>query len=202
MAWSSSMFKIQRHKNLALFFLLFVGGLLMLLIDWTTPFPTPARGGFTMWWLIVVGWGVWFYIKSTRLPIEETLELASSKRGELTLDDLTREFGISVSIAKKTLDELQRRSLTETSERGNAIVWVFRDHVSRNLPLENVLLQAKNAKGKLTLADVIEQQSITMTEAEVTLAKLVEKGQARVVNEEDGGTHWIFPSLVEGPGEV
>ncbi|MCD6365262.1 MAG: hypothetical protein J7M14_05250 [Planctomycetes bacterium] len=127
MAFSLIRFKTRRAAYRLLGVALFWGGLLLLLADMTTQFPTPLRGQFALWWLVVIGAGAWFWVASRRLPLEETIEIARDPKyfGELRVTELTVELNVSLTTAEKILGALVRKGYAEIQQRGETRVWVF-----------------------------------------------------------------------------
>ena len=129
MAFSLLQFKRKRARRRVVGALLFWGGLLLLLVDMTTMFPTPIRGQYALWWLVVVAGGVWFWVASKRLPLEETIEIAKEPMyfGELRVTELTGELNISLETAESILQALVRKGYARLEDRGETRVWVFPD---------------------------------------------------------------------------
>ena len=102
-------------------------GLLLLMTDMTTNFPTPVKGQYGLYWLVVVVAGAWFWIASKRLPLEETIEIAREPMffGELRVTELTGELNISLETAERILDALVRKGYARVEDRGETRVWVF-----------------------------------------------------------------------------
>jgi len=180
------------------FYICFFGGLAMLVVDWSMPFPTPVRGAYTTWWLIPIGLGVWCYIKANRLPIFETLMIAERENGELTVTELTTTLGIDGEDAERTLIALEDKSYSKSEKRGDAVVWIFPDIVANRKPIEDVLLLAGKNEGVLTVTDLVGNPlNLTAAEAEETLAFAVAQGYAQL-EQSDGKKTWIFPDSKEG----
>ncbi len=116
--------KGRRRKRLA-GMALFWGGLALLVLDMTTSFPTPMRGQYAAWWLVVVATGMGLWISAKRLPLEETIEVAKYCRGELTVTDLTSELNVTIGTAERILEALARKGYAKSEQRGEIRVWVL-----------------------------------------------------------------------------
>ena len=127
MGFSLIAFKRGRRRKRIGGIVLFWGGLAMLMLDMATSFPTPMRGQFAAWWLIVIAAGAAFWITATRLPLEETIEVAKYCRGELKVTDLTSELDVTIDTAERILVALERKGYARMEARGETHVWVFPD---------------------------------------------------------------------------
>lgn len=132
MAYTLTKFKARRALYHKLGLGLFWGGLLLLLIDMTTAFPTPVYGQYALWWLIVVGLGAYFWHESKKLPLEETLEIAARYRGVLRVPQLVTELNVTIDTAERILDALTRRKYAAPEKhpkdpKGYETIWVFHD---------------------------------------------------------------------------
>ena len=116
--------KGRRRKRLA-GIVLFWGGLALLVLDMTTSFPTPVRGQYAAWWLVVVAAGTGLWLSAKRLPLEETIEVAKYCRGELTVTDLTSELKVTIGTAERILEALARKGYAKIEQRGEIQVWVL-----------------------------------------------------------------------------
>ena len=116
--------KGRRRKRLA-GIVLFWGGLALLVLDMTTSFPTPVRGQYAAWWLVVVAAGTGLWLSAKRLPLEETIEVAKYCRGELTVTDLTSELNVTIGTAERILEALARKGYAKPEQRGEMQVWVL-----------------------------------------------------------------------------
>ena len=125
----------------------FWGGAMLLLVDMTTPFPTPARGAYAMWWLLVVLAAGAMWLRSRRLPVEETLRLAEQHGGELTVPIVSRELGLSVEMADKTLEAVVAYGEAEEIETGQSCTWFFFNTNRRNTRLMRVIQMARHSDG-------------------------------------------------------
>ena len=106
---------------------LFWGGLAMLMVDMTSSFPTPVRGKYAAWWVIVIAVGAVLWIASKRLPLEQTIEVSKYCHGELRVTDLTAELNVTIDTAERILQKLQRKGYAQAEDRGGVRVWVFPD---------------------------------------------------------------------------
>ena len=116
--------KDRRRKRLA-GIVLFWGGLVLLVLDMTTTFPTPVRGQYAAWWLVVVAAGTGLWLSAKRLPLEETVEVAKYCRGELAVTDLTGELNVTIGTAERILEALARKGYAKLEQRGETRVWVL-----------------------------------------------------------------------------
>ena len=116
--------KGRRRKRLA-GTVLFWSGLGLLALDMTTSFPTPLRGQYAAWWLLVVAAGTGLWLSAKRLPLEETIEVAKYCRGELTVTDLTGELNVTIATAEGILEALARKGYAKLERRGETQVWVL-----------------------------------------------------------------------------
>ena len=125
MSDNAAYFRKKRKRKQKWGLILFWGGLLMLLLDITTPFPTPVRGAFALWWLIAVAAGAFVYMQSRRLLVEETVILAGNHDGEWKITDEVSELNISLGTASRILYSLERAEMACLEQRGDIHVWVF-----------------------------------------------------------------------------
>jgi hypothetical protein len=118
-------FRKGRRRRRLIGVLLFWGALALLLLDMTTSFPTPVRGQYAMWWLIIVAAGAAVWIASKRLPLEEALEVSKYCRGELKATDLTSELHVTLDTSERILLALERKGYAKREQRGDTHVWVI-----------------------------------------------------------------------------
>jgi hypothetical protein len=118
--------KNRRWKRMA-GIVMFWGGLAMLMIDVTTYFPTPVRGKFAAWWVIVIAVGAVLWVASKRLPLEQTIEVAKYCYGELRVTDLTAELNVTIDTAERILQKLEQKGYARAEDRDEVRVWVFPD---------------------------------------------------------------------------
>lgn len=132
-------FRRKRRRQTFWGVLLFWGGLVLLGLDMTTPFPTPTRGAFAALWLPVVAAGAVLYIAGKRLPLEETIRIARKRdyAGELHATDLTCELHCTLDTAERILEALQRKGYARLDTRGEGHVWVFPDLAPRPVRMED-----------------------------------------------------------------
>ena len=95
-------FQRQRGKWHTAFRLITGFGAIMWPIDWFTRFPTPVRGEFTCWWMIIIALGLWCGLRYRRLPYYEAWKLLRAKRG-YTADYLAR-LGLSLAEARRIME--------------------------------------------------------------------------------------------------
>ena len=124
-AFSRIDFRKGRRRKLLAGIVLFWGGLALLVLDMTTSFPTPVRGQYAAWWLLVVAAGTGLWLSAKRLPLEETIEGAKYCRGELTVTDLTSELNVTIGTAERILEGLARKGYARLEQRGEMQVWVL-----------------------------------------------------------------------------
>ena len=103
----------------------FWGGALFLLLDVTTPFPTPARGAYAMWWLLVVAAGAVIWVLSRKLPNLEIIDLAEMHNGELSIPTVMQELSLPPSMAATALEALAGDDLARETQVGKQRIWVF-----------------------------------------------------------------------------
>ncbi len=125
MGFSLIAFKKSRRRNRLYGIVLFWGGLALLILDMMTSFPTPVRGHYAVWWVLVVALGAALWMTSKRLPLEETIEVSKYCRGELKVTDLTSELNVTLDTAERVLKALTRKGYAKIEDRGDARVWVF-----------------------------------------------------------------------------
>ena len=125
MGFSLIAFKKNRRRKRWWGIALFWGGLALLILDMMTTFPTPVRGQYAVWWVLVVALGAVLWMMSKRLPLEETIEVAKYCRGELKVTDLTSELNVTLDTAERILMALARRGYAKIEDRGDTRVWIF-----------------------------------------------------------------------------
>ena len=127
MGFSLIAFKKDRRRKRLSGIVLFWGALALLILDMSTSFPTPVRGKYVVWWLLVVALGAALWIAAKRLPLEETIEVAKYCRGELKITDLTGELNVTLDTSERILMALTRKGHANIEDRGDTRVWVFPD---------------------------------------------------------------------------
>ena len=120
-------FKKSRRGKRLCGIVLFWGALALLILDMMTTFPTPVRGQYAVWWLLVVALGAALWMTAKRLPLEETIEVSKYCRGELKVTDLTGELDVTLDTAERILMALTRKGYAKTEDRADTRVWVFPD---------------------------------------------------------------------------
>ena len=123
--FSLTAFKKGRRRKRLCGIALFWGGLALLILDMMTSFPTPIRGQYAVWWVLVVALGAALWMISKRLPLEETIEVAKYCHGELKVTDLTGELNVTLDTAVRILTALARKGYAKIEDRGDTRVWVF-----------------------------------------------------------------------------
>lgn len=138
MGFSLIEFRTTRRRKRLSGIIFFWGGLGLLILDMMTQFPTPVRGGYAVWWLLVVALGAGLWIASKRLPLEETIEVAKYCRGELKVTDLTSELKVTLETSERILMALSRKGYAKIEHRDQTRVWIFPDvKASMSRPSEN-----------------------------------------------------------------
>jgi len=127
MGFSLIAFKKDRRRKRLCGVVLFWGGLAVLILDMMTSFPTPVRGQYAVWWLLVVALGAALWMTSKRLPLEEAIEVSKYCQGELKVTDLTSELNVTLDTAEKILAALARKGYAKIEDRPDTRVWVFPD---------------------------------------------------------------------------
>jgi hypothetical protein len=156
---------------------LFFGGAFMLLVDFTTNFPTRGKGEFAALWLFSVALGAFFYYLSLELPRAEIMQIAQERGGLVTEGELATALGAGPEVVRRTLAYLQRLGIASpqwTELRRN--LWEFPDYVK--LPMREAVTLAKTKGGCVTIADLLAQGH-SLDVAEETLETLTQKGLGR-----------------------
>ncbi len=120
-------FKESRRRKRLCGVVLFWGALAVLILDMMTSFPTPVRGQYAVWWVLVVALGAALWMTSKRLPLEEAIEVSKYCRGELKVTDLTSELNVTLDTAERILAALTRKGYAKIEDRADTRVWVFPD---------------------------------------------------------------------------
>ena len=127
MDFSLIAFKKSRQRKRLWGIVLFWGGLAVLILDMMTSFPTPVRGQYAVWWLLVVALGAALWMTAKRLPLEEAIVVSKYCRGELKVTDLTSELNITLDTAERILAALTRKGYAKIEDRADTRVWVIPD---------------------------------------------------------------------------
>jgi len=127
MGFSLIAFKNARRRKRLWGTVLFWGGVAVLILDMMTSFPTPVRGQYAVWWMLVVALGAALWMTSKRLPLEEAIEVSKYCRGELKVTDLTSELNVTLDTAERILAALTRKGYAKIEDRADTRVWVFPD---------------------------------------------------------------------------
>lgn len=171
--------RIRRRSTIAAG--LFFGGALMLVIDFTTKFPTAAKGEFAFVWLFMMAIGGFFYYLSMELPTKEILQLAQDYKGLVTVGEIATGLGINPDLAIRALRHLQQVGMTEPHwQELQKNLWEFPDYVQ--LPIAEAIDLARKHGGKLTLQDLVAR-GYTLDVAQQTFETIQQKGLA---HEHDG----------------
>ncbi len=127
MGFSLIAFKNSRRRKRLCGIVFFWGGLAVLILDMLTSFPTPVRGQYTVWWVLVVALGAALWMTSKRLPLEEAIEVSKYCHGELKVTDLTSELNVTLDTSERILTALGRKGYAKIEDRAGTRVWVFPD---------------------------------------------------------------------------
>ena len=127
MGFSLIAFKNSRRRKRLYGIVLFWGGLAVLILDMLTSFPTPVRGQYAVWWVLVVALGAALWMTSKRLPLEEAIEVSKYCHGELKVTDLTSELNVTLDTSERILTALGRKGYAKIEDRAGTRVWVFPD---------------------------------------------------------------------------
>lgn len=100
----------QSSSLLAWGWLLFLGGIVMLAVDSTTPFPTPMMGAFTFYWAVFAVIGLLCLRKRERLAFESAEKLLRSEY-KLTVEDVSRQLDLNPSDARDVMEYLVNRRI-------------------------------------------------------------------------------------------
>jgi hypothetical protein len=118
-------FKARRKLLRSIGGLAFWGGAIFLLLDVTTPFPTPVRGAYASWWLLVVAAGAVVWVLSRKLPSLELLDLAEMHNGELSIPTVMQELSLPQSMAAAALEAIAEEDLASEKQSGKQRIWTF-----------------------------------------------------------------------------
>ena len=154
--------------------LLFVAGAVMLVVDFTTKFPTVEKGEFAAVWLVAMAIGGFLYYRSMELPAKEVLALAESHNGLVTVGELSTALEIDPAVVLRTLGYLQKMGLA--SQRWGELqrnLWEFPDYVK--LPIAETIDLARENKGRVTLGQLVAR-GLSLDVAQQTLDTLADKG--------------------------
>ena len=156
----------------------FWGGALFLLLDMTTPFPTPVRGGYAMWWLLVVIAGAVFWVLSRKLPNLELIDLADVYNGELSIPTVMQELGLPLSMATAALEGMAADDLAGEIHAGRQRIWVFYGIDADNRLLVKTLQEARAHGGEFTVGVLAQALGVSLVKARTVLARAENEGYA------------------------
>lgn len=88
--------------------LLFLGGLTMLVVDATTAFPTPARGVFALYWVVFAVIGLYCLRRREKLAFGSAEKLLRSEY-KLTVDNVSHQLNLNPADAREVMEELVKR---------------------------------------------------------------------------------------------
>ena len=103
----------------------FWGGAIFLLLDVTTSFPTPVRGAYATWWLLVVGAGAVIWVLSRKLPTVELIDLAQRHNGRLSIPTVMQELSLPSSMAAAALEGMVSDDLAGETQVDEQRIWTF-----------------------------------------------------------------------------
>ena len=133
-AFVASRRRIKRLGWIALY-----GGLICLILDVTTPFPTPVRGELALGlWIPVMLLGIVLLIIGHRLPLRETLLLADRHGGVLDVPTIVREFAVDPEDGRRILEKACAKlghAVHDDEPTGNRF-YVFHPPMSESPPSE------------------------------------------------------------------
>lgn len=134
---------------------LFFGGALMLLVDFTTKLPTVEKGEFAVLWLALMAVGGIFYWRSLELPAREILQLAQDNSGLMTVTEITTKLQVSPDLVLRTLRFLATRNLARPSlHEVEKNLWEFPD--AMKLPITQAMDLARSNEGHLDVRQIID----------------------------------------------
>ena len=156
----------------------FWGGALFLLLDMTTPFPTPVRGGYAMWWLLVVAAGGVFWVLSRKLPNLELIDLADVYNGELSIPTVMQELSLPLSMATAALEGMAGDDLAGEIHSGRQRIWVFYGIDDDNRLLVKTIQEARAHGGEFTVPVLAQTLGVSLVKARTVLARAENEGYA------------------------
>jgi hypothetical protein len=157
--------------------ILFFSGAVMLVVDFTTRFPTTIKGEYAIFWAAAMILGIFLYYRSLELPVREVLQLAQSHDGMLTLTEIATELDVSPDVAIRTLRFLAARNLARPSlQQIEKNLWEFPDCLK--LPLAQAMDLAKENDGKLDLQQLMAT-GVSLESAQQTIDVMKARGFLR-----------------------
>mgnify|MGYP001598852433 FL=1 len=157
--------------------LTFGGSAFMMVVDFTTDFPTAGKGRFAAIWAFGLALGAFFYYLSLELPRAEILQVAQDRGGVVSEGELATSLGVGPEIIKRTLAYLQQLGLAcpkwQELEKN---LWEFPDYVK--LPMGQAIEIARKQGGRVSVADLLGSGH-SLDVAEETLETLASKGLGR-----------------------
>jgi hypothetical protein len=118
--------KAKRGWGISLFWSAFI----LTVIDLTLAFPTPNRGRFIPFALILAGIGAVLYILSKKLPLEEVLLIGSDKTkypDGIMISDLVSELRITTENAEEILTALEKKGFATVKKVKGSRIWTFKN---------------------------------------------------------------------------
>jgi hypothetical protein len=128
MSFSLEKFREQRLRKKRLGAWGFWTSTVLLVLDLTTPLPTVERGAFLFVWLALMGIFAGTYILGSRLPLEETIEVARLHNNQLLVTDVTRELNVTLATAERILAKLVEKGIairTNSPDDLGITVYIF-----------------------------------------------------------------------------
>jgi hypothetical protein len=122
-------FRKGRHIKRLIGLIGFWGGLAFMFCDMFTNFPTPERGIYTTYWLVVIAIGGGFWLSSRKYPLSEALIIGNEKKGFLTTLDVVQGLGVTPNTAEAILQELEKQGYARIRKLGDD---EFVYHVSKS----------------------------------------------------------------------
>jgi hypothetical protein len=157
--------------------LLFFGGALLMVLDFSVRISRAAKGELAVLCGLIMGIGLFFYYRSLELPQKEIIQLAESKGGVLSLSEISTALAIEPAIALRTLLRLQRLGVaTPRWADLQKNLWEFPDYTK--LPIAETIDLARERGGKISLHDLVAGGHSPEV-ARQTFDTLSEKGLAR-----------------------
>ncbi|HUO07827.1 MAG TPA: hypothetical protein VM008_05980 [Phycisphaerae bacterium] len=167
--------RVRRRTRIAA--VLFFGGALMLVVDFTTKLPTPEKGEFAFVWLFAMGLGGFIYYLSMELPTKEIMRVAKENNGLVCVGEIATTLDITPDLALRALRHLQRIGIAQPRwEELQKNLWEFPDYMQ--LPIADAIDLARKHGGKLTLQDLVASGH-TLEVAQQTFETIQQKGLGR-----------------------
>lgn len=102
--------------------------LVVLMLDATTPFPTPVRGQFAFVWLIPILGGLYCWLLLPKLvPVKEIRKIAWDQKGEIHSTDLVDLMDVDPDESLFAMEFMERKKHCVCEDREGQKVFVFKD---------------------------------------------------------------------------